>query len=233
MAGMKKATIPAGLRRGTPSPPRAPEPGRDESTPRRGRGDRPARPASSTASGSTSGRKPAAAKRGPRPTPAAQAPPPTGGNPYAGQKRRPMNHLVYEGLSGRLRELSEALIDAGYGKRDASQAQLTNAILHFHMPADRDAAGELIAEWNALTAVPIPSNPYRGQKRRPMNHLVFERIPVRLGELSEQLIAAGYPERSASQAQLTQAILHSGMPASVDEAGELVQGWLLLLTAPA
>jgi len=143
-----------------------------------------------------------------------------------------MNHLVYTGISGRLRELSEALIAGGYGARDASQAQLTQAILHFYMPQDAEAAGDLIADWSALTAVPIPSNPYRGQKRRPMNHLVFEQIPVRLGELSEQLIAAGYPERSASQAQLTQAILHSGMPASVDDTGDLVQRWLQLLTAP-
>jgi hypothetical protein len=158
------------------------------------------------------------------------APAPPAGNPYAGQKRRPINHLIYEGISGRLRELSEQLVDAGYPERSASQAQLNQAILHFGMPVDADAAGELIARWTALTAVP-PSNPYRGQKRKPMNHLIFEAIPARLGQLSEALVDAGYPERSASQAQLTQAILHFGMPADRDEAGELVQRWILLTSA--
>lgn len=123
-----------------------------------------------------------------------------------------MNHLIYEGISSRLRELSEQLVAAGYPARSASQAQLNQAILHFGMPADADAAGELIAQWTALTAVPIPSNPYRGQKRKPMNHLIYKGIPARLGQLSEELVDAGYPERSASQAQLTQAILHFGMP---------------------
>lgn len=140
-----------------------------------------------------------------------------------------MNHLVFEGIAARLRELSQALIlDAGYSPRSASQAQLTQAILHFHMPADADTAGELIHQWTALTAVPIPTNPYRRQKRRPMNHLVLEGIPARLAQLSAELIDAGYPERSASQAQLTQAILHAGMPQGPDDAGELVQRWVVL-----
>ena len=181
---------------------------------RRGR-----QPHATTASASASGRD-----ADPKPQSAA-------GNPYAGEKRRPMNHLVFEGISGRLRELSDALVTAGYSSRSASQAQLTQAILHFHMPADAEAAGSLIGEWTALTAVPIPTNPYRRQKRKPMNHLVFEGIPVRLGELSHQLIAAGFPERSASQAQLTQAILHAGLPADVNAAGDLVQRWILLTAA--
>ena len=83
------------------------------------------------------------------------------------------------------------------------------------------------------TAAPAPAkrNPYAGQKRRPMNHLIFEEIPSRLGQLSEELVNAGYPERSASQAQLTQAILHFGMPGDRDEAGELLQRWILLTSA--
>lgn len=168
-----------------------------------------------------------------RQPPAASASAESGGagNPYAGEKRRPMNHLVFEGISSRLREFSEALIAAGYSSRSASQAQLTQAILHFNMPADAKAAGELIGGWTALTAVPIPSNPYRRQKRKPMNHLVFEGIPARLGRLSDELIAAGFPERSASQAQLTQAILNAGMPTDLDAAGELVQRWILLTAA--
>jgi len=155
------------------------------------------------------------------------------GNPYAGEKRRPMNHLVFEGIAARLRELSEALVDAGYPPRSASQAQLTQAILHFHMPADAEAAGELIRQWTALTAVPLPSNPYRRQKRRPMNHLALEGIPARLAQISAELVDAGYPERSASQAQLTQAILHAGMPQGREAAGELVQRWALLTAGPA
>ena len=145
-----------------------------------------------------------------------------------------MNHLVVAGISDRLRTLSEQLAAAGYPSRTASQAQLTQAILHFNMPPDTDAAGELIAQWAALTAVPTPSNPYKGAqaKRRPMNHLVVAGIPERLGQLSEQLVKAGYPERTVSQAQLTQAILHAGMPADRDDAGELVQRWALLTAGP-
>lgn len=229
MAGMKQARIPAGIRRGgardrsqeSDTPDQATVVDAPAPAPRRKRGtERTASPAatSGSASGGASG-------------PGAEAIAPTGAptaNPYAGQKRRPMNHLVFEGISGHLRSLSEALVDAGYLARSASQAQLTQAILHFGMPSRADDAGDLIAQWTALTAVPIPSNPYRGQKRRPMNHLVYEAIPERLGQLSEQLIASGYPERSASQAQLTQAILHFGLPADADEAGELVQRWVLL-----
>jgi len=142
-----------------------------------------------------------------------------------------MNHLIYEGISGRLRELSAELAAAGYPERSVSQAQLNQAILHYGLPVDADAAGELIAQWTALTAVPIPSNPYRGQKRKPMNHLIYERIPARLAQLSGELVDAGYPERSVSQAQLTQAILHSGLPADRDAAGELMQRWILLTSA--
>jgi len=154
-----------------------------------------------------------------------------GTNPYSGQKRRAMNHLIFEGISRQLRELSGQLIKQGYLARSASQAQLTNAVLHFHMPPDSAAAGELVGEWMALTAVPVPSNPYRKQKRRPMNHLVFEGISGRLRELSEQLIKEGYPARSASQAQLANAVLHSGMPADTDAAGELVRQWTMLTAA--
>lgn len=224
MAGMKKATIPTGLRRGQPA--RAPHAPADEPAhtatappPAARRQTTRAKPAATT---TTSTSATAAL-----PAPGARP----GGNPYAGEKRRPMNHLIFEGISGRLRDLSSGLVEQGYAARSCSQAQLTQAILHFHMPVDAEAAGELIAAWTALTAVPIPSNPYRQQKRRPMNHLVYEGIPVRLGELSEQLISAGYPERSASQAQLTQAILHDGMPADLAEAGELVQRWVLLTAA--
>jgi hypothetical protein len=238
-SGMKKAKIPAGIRRGGPTTrsvqrdvdepeleaPEQATPAGKTTSPALPRSDRErwrAASASSTATASTT----ASSKRGGGRTASA----PAKRNPYAGQKRRPMNHLVYEGISGRLRELSEQLVAAGYPPRSASQAQLNQAILHFGMPADADAAAELIAQWTALTAVP-PSNPYRAQKRKPMNHLIFEEIPARLGQLSEVLVEAGYSERSASQAQLTQAILHFGMPADRDEAGELLQRWILLTSA--
>lgn len=240
--GMKKATIPSGIRRGMQPArsPRAPEPApvepvKEKAPSRSRRGGRPKQPrATGTASGSASGR--GSGGGGSRAVSAAPASAAVavarGTNPYAGQKRRPMNHLVFEGISARLRELSAQLIKQGYLARTASQAQLTNAVLHFYMPADSEEAGELVEEWSSLTSVPKPSNPYRGQKRRPMNHLVLEGISGRLRELSEELIDEGYPARSASQAQLANAVLHSGMPADTDAAGELVDQWMTLTAGP-
>lgn len=75
-------------------------------------------------------------------------------------------------------------------------------------------------------------NPFARDKRVPMNHRVLESIPARVAALSEELEAAGYGARQVSQAELIQAVLHFYLPASADDARDLVQRWALLKAAP-
>jgi hypothetical protein len=73
-------------------------------------------------------------------------------NPYTGQKRTSMTHRVFEGIKREIAERSDELTEAGWPH--ASQAELVQAILHFGMPADMEAAGRLLQDWGAVKLAP-------------------------------------------------------------------------------
>jgi hypothetical protein len=75
-------------------------------------------------------------------------------NPYAGDRRVPMNHRVYESIPRRLAQLSKELVEAGYSSRLASQAELAQAILHFGMPTSAEESAQLLQRWAVLKAAP-------------------------------------------------------------------------------
>jgi hypothetical protein len=75
-------------------------------------------------------------------------------NPYAGVRRVPMNHRVYEAFPQQLAELSQQLTDAGYSPRQASQAELLQMILHDSMPRSVDEAARRIQLWALVKAAP-------------------------------------------------------------------------------
>jgi len=75
-------------------------------------------------------------------------------NPYAGVRRVPMNHRVYETFPQQLAELSEQLVDAGYSPRQASQAELLQMILHDSMPRSVDEAARRMQLWALVKAAP-------------------------------------------------------------------------------
>ena len=60
-----------------------------------------------------------------------------------------------EPLRDRLAELAKELKGAGWD--GASAAELTNAVIHFGMPSDIEAAATLFGEWQNLKALPPPS----------------------------------------------------------------------------
>jgi hypothetical protein len=75
-------------------------------------------------------------------------------NPYAGDRRVPMNHRVYETFPRRLAELSQELMEAGYPSRQASQAELLQMILHDSMPGTVDEAARRMQLWALVKAAP-------------------------------------------------------------------------------
>lgn len=75
-------------------------------------------------------------------------------NPYAGDRRVPMNHRVLESIPARVAALSEELVDAGYAARQVSQAELIQAVLHFHTPSSVDEARILVQRWALLKGAP-------------------------------------------------------------------------------
>lgn len=78
-------------------------------------------------------------------------------NPYARDRRIAMNHRVYETLSARLAELSQALVDAGYSPRTVSQAELLQMILHDSTPLGVEDAEPRLQAWALLkSARPRP-----------------------------------------------------------------------------
>lgn len=83
-------------------------------------------------------------------------------NPYAGDQRVPMNHRVLESIPARVAALSGELVDAGYNARQVSQAELIQAVLHFHLPRGADDARELVQRWAMVKAAPPAKRPTRG-----------------------------------------------------------------------
>lgn len=77
-------------------------------------------------------------------------------NPYARDHRIAMNHRVYETLSARLAELSQALVEAGYSPRTVSQAELLQMILHDSTPRGIDDAAPRLQAWGLLKSAPPP-----------------------------------------------------------------------------
>src|SRR5512144_1707376 len=75
-------------------------------------------------------------------------------NPYAGERRVPMNHRVYQTFPQQLAELSQQLIDAGYSPRQASQAELLQMILHDSMPQSVEEAARRMQLWAMVKAAP-------------------------------------------------------------------------------
>lgn len=75
-------------------------------------------------------------------------------NPYAGVRRVPMNHRVYDVFPTQLAELSQQLIDAGYSPRQASQAELLQMILHDSMPRTMDEAAQRMQRWALVKSAP-------------------------------------------------------------------------------
>jgi hypothetical protein len=75
-------------------------------------------------------------------------------NPYAGDRRVPMNHRVYETFPQQLADLSQQLVDAGYSPRQASQAELLQMILHDSMPRSVEDAARRMQRWALVKAAP-------------------------------------------------------------------------------
>jgi hypothetical protein len=160
---------------------------------------------------------------------AAAATPPRTENPYAGSTRKTLGHRVFEPQARRLTEIAGELQAESY---KASAADLLQAILHFHTPADVDAAAELVDQWAALSDIGGPDDPYSGAGQVNLGHRVFEPMYDRLTELELELREAGYPARPYNRSQLTRAILHFRTPTSNEEAVELLREWARVKRAP-
>lgn len=77
---------------------------------------------------------------------------------------------------------------------------------------------------------PTEYNPYAREKRKAAGHRLYPSLIERLNAVSRELNDRGY--EGVSAADVTNAILHAGIPRDVTEAEQLIASWRSLLAKP-